>query len=178
MQRHRSYYYQRNLLLACAGLGFLGCAGPNRVARDARRFDFAQLDAERSPEVVRQLGRPPYIVRFEKGRTILVDFALDSKLFAVQDEDFTVVAKRDFYVLFREDGPPLLSEDGVEFEDRPRNFFCFGFRMRAKQPTTIDFALGRAATVGWLEEQMIAPAIDRAPPPVVCGFEELETPSC
>jgi len=48
-----------------------------------------------------------------------------------------LVARRDFYVLFRTDGPPLLSEDGVEFEDRPPGSFRLGLRAGRGEPTSI-----------------------------------------
>ncbi len=136
-------YYKRSFLPAFAALLFgVGCAGPNQVARSAPTIDFESFDRDRSPELLRRLQKPPYIVKFRAGQVIPVDFTLDSKLMKTRDEDFVVVAKRDFYVLFRGDGPPLLSADGVEFEERPKNYFRFGFRLKGKEPTTIDLGLG------------------------------------
>ena len=136
------YNRRRNALLAGVWLLAGGCAGPNQVARGAPTLPFEQLQTQRSPELVQRLQHLPYIVKFSKGQAVPVDFTLDSIVFEVRDEDFVIVAKRDFYLLFREGGPPLLSLDGVEFEDRPRNYFRFGFKMYKNEPTVIDFALG------------------------------------
>lgn len=142
MLRFIRIYYMCSALTLGATLLAAGCAGPNQVARTAPRIDFAQFDTQRSPELVAQLGNPPYVVHFEKGRVIPVDFALESKLMSTQNEDFEIVVTRDFYVLFRADGPPLLSEDGIEFEEKHENSFRFGFRMKGQEPTVVDLGLG------------------------------------
>jgi hypothetical protein len=144
MLRLAHNYYERSgySALVAVGLALAGCAGPNSVARSAPTFPFESFENERSPELVRRLQNPPYIVKFKAGQVIPVDFTLDSQFLEAREEDFVIVAKRDFYLLFRADGPPLLSADGVEFEDRPRNYFRFGFRMKDREPTTIDFGLG------------------------------------
>jgi hypothetical protein len=138
----RNYYMCSGLALGVTLLAAGGCAGPNQVARTAPRIDFARFDAQRSPELVARLGKPPYVVYFEKGRVIPVDFALDSRLMSTRNEDFEIVVTQPFYVLFRADGPPLLSEDGVEFEERPENSFRFGFRLKGQEPTVVDLGLG------------------------------------
>ena len=137
-------YYKRSKswLLALCALALAGCGGANQTARQAPTIPYERLRTARSPELVRQLGRPPYIIKVSAGTVIPVDFDLDSRWLAVRDEDFVLVAKRDFYLLVRADGPPVLSEDGVEFEDKPRNYFRFGFRLRGREPTTVDLALG------------------------------------
>ena len=135
-------YYNRSFMIPAALLFAVGCGGANQVARNAPTVPFDRFDSDRSSALLSQLQKPPYIVKFRAGQVIPVDFTLDSKLMRAQDEDFVVIAKRDFYVLFRSDGPPLLSADGVEFEERPKNYFRFGFRLRGKEPATIDLGLG------------------------------------
>jgi hypothetical protein len=144
MTRLACDYYRRSKyrLVALCALALAGCGGANQTAREAPTLAYERLQTARSTQLVQQLGRPPYIIKVAAGTAIPVDFDLDSRVLAVRDEDFVLVAKRDFYLLMRADGPPLLSEDGVEFEDKPRNYFRFGFRLRGQEPTTVDFALG------------------------------------
>ena len=123
-------------------MGLAACAGPNQVARGAPRLSFKQLETERSPELVSRLGKLPYVLKFEAGQTLPVKFTLDSLVVDAKEADFVLVAKRDFYLLFQENGPPLLSLDGIEFEERPKNYFRLGFKMQKAEPTTIDLALG------------------------------------
>jgi len=122
--------------LAGLSLVAIGCAGPNAVARDATRIEFVDV-AQGQPEA-RRMTDLPFVLHVVAGQVIPIDWGIDSSLFSVEGGPARLVAQRDFYVLFRADGPPLLSEDGVEFEDRPPNAFRLGLRARRDEPTTIE----------------------------------------
>ena len=119
-----------------------GCAGPNQIAATAPRIPFSEIADGRASPHLQKLQAPPVVIHVQAGQKIPGDFAADSKLLAVEGGDFTLVAKRDFYVLFRTDGPPLLSEDGVEFEDQPRGTFMIGLRVLKDQPATVQLRVG------------------------------------
>ena len=139
---HGFKYYRRSKIGCWIALALLGCAGPNAVARDAPTIEFEQLRAAPSSALAQQLGQPPYIIKFEAGEEIPVDFVLESTLLATRDEDFVLIAKRDVYLLIRDDGPPVLSADGVQFEAKKKNWFRFGFRVTKREPSSIDLGLG------------------------------------
>lgn len=125
------------LLLVAAG-----CAGPNQLARTAPVVPFPDIAQGQPPsQAIEHLQRLPFVLHVPKGQQIPVDFALDSGLFELETGDLRLVAKRDFWVLFRADGAPLLSDDGVEFEKRPRNAFSLGLRVEKDQPARVDVRL-------------------------------------
>ncbi|HVZ31486.1 MAG TPA: hypothetical protein VG963_03625 [Polyangiaceae bacterium] len=135
----KSYLACLALLSAVVGAG---CAGPNAVARSAARVDFATLArAADQPD-----GRPPltlpFVLHVAAGQEVPLDFQLNSRVFALDPGPLKLVAKRDFYVLFRDDGPPLLSEDGQQFEVRPQNTFRFGLRVVKHEPAQVELYLG------------------------------------
>jgi hypothetical protein len=76
-------------------------------------------------------------VHFKAGQVIPFSFALESKLFELEVPPLTIKAKRDIYLLIRADGPPLLSEDGVDFEKRVQNAFMFGFALKKGQTAEV-----------------------------------------
>jgi len=123
-------------ILVGLSLAVAGCAGPNAAARNATRIEFADV-ASGQPEA-RRMMELPFVLHVVAGQEIPIDWGIDSSLFTVEGGPARLVAQRDFYVLFRADGPPLLSEDGVEFEDRPRNSFRLGLRARRDEPTTLE----------------------------------------
>jgi hypothetical protein len=45
-------------------------------------------------------------------------------------------------VLLREDGPPIISEDGVDFDSKPKNSFAVGFAAMKDKPATVKMVLG------------------------------------
>jgi hypothetical protein len=127
------------LLSAVVGAG---CAGPNAVARSATRVEFAALGkGGESPDAKPPLTLP-FVLHVAAGEEVPFDFQLNSRVFALDPGPLKLVAKRDFYVLFRNDGPPLLSEDGQQFEDRPQNTFRFGLRVVKNEPTKVELYLG------------------------------------
>jgi hypothetical protein len=129
------------LALVSAVLG-AGCAGPNAVARSAARVEFATLgQGADSPDAKSPLTLP-FVLHVAAGQEVPLDFQLNSRLFALDRGPSKLVAKRDFYVLFRDDGPPLLSEDGQQFEQHPQNTFRFGLRVVKHEPTQVELYLG------------------------------------
>ena len=134
-------YYSRSILV-CVLLGLTACAGPNAMARTIAPIGFGSLDHGDRHAHLQRLQRLPFIVHFRAGDTIPVDFVLDSSLLGLPPQSLSLVAKRDFYVLFREDGPPLLSEDGVDFERRSKNHFAFGFVLQGEEPARVKIGIG------------------------------------
>jgi hypothetical protein len=127
------------LLSAVSGSG---CAGPNAVARSASRVEFATLgQGAESPAANSPLALP-FVLHVAAGQEVPLDFQLNSRVFALNPGPLKLVAKRDFYVLFRDDGPPLLSEDGQQFEERRQNTFRFGLRVVKHEPTKVELYLG------------------------------------
>ena len=135
-------HYTGGLLLMLLGMS---CASPNTVARDASKLDFATI-AQGTPAPGAAPAASalvvPFVLHVAAGQEIPVDFRLESRVFTLDTGPLKLVAKRDFYVLFREDGPPLLSEDGVEFEERVNNTFRFGLRVVKDEPATVELFLG------------------------------------
>jgi hypothetical protein len=124
------------LLMLCTTLA--GCAGPNQIAARAPRIAFSDLDQGDRQAFIQKLSQPPYVVHFKAEQQIPFTFALESGLFEMEVPPLTITAKRDFYLLVRADGPPLLSEDGVDFKKRVRNSFMFGFSLKKDQPTEVQ----------------------------------------
>lgn len=124
------------LLVLCTTLA--GCAGPNGVAARAPRIAFSDLDQGDKKALIQRLSQPPYVVHFKAGQRIPFSFALESRLFEMDVPPLTITAKRDFYLLIRANGPPLLSEDGVDFKKRVQNAFMFGFSLKKDRPTEVQ----------------------------------------
>lgn len=142
------------LALLSAVIG-TGCAGPNSVARNAARVDFAALAQGAASRDAKPPLTLPFVLHVAAGQEVPLDFQLNSRVFALDPGPLKLVAKRDFYVLFRADGPPLLSEDGQEFEQRPQNTFRFGLRVVKHEPTKVELYLGIRP-----EPQPAAPHVD------------------
>jgi hypothetical protein len=119
----------------------VACAGPNTVARSAPRVAFTEIAQGQPGPAVERLQHVPFVLHVQQGQEIPVEFGLDSSLFSFEPGPMKLVAKRDFYVLFRKDGPPLLSDDGVEFEKRPKNAFMFGLSVQKDQPAKVELRL-------------------------------------
>jgi hypothetical protein len=118
-----------------------GCAGPNQLAKNAPRVAFEALgesDQASARLVLRQL---PVVLHFKPGQHVPVDFGIESRLFEVDLPELDLLVRREFFLLLRPDGPPLLSEDGLEFEERPKNSFMLGFDVRDGKPTTLHLGL-------------------------------------
>lgn len=123
-------------------LAALGCAGPNQIAATASRVSIAELNGNNRGAAAQKLSRMPVLLEFNAGDRIPVSLALDSELATLEAQEITLVAKRKFYLLLRDDGPPLLSGDGVEFEERRKNSFFMGFEVRKTHPTRMRLGVG------------------------------------
>lgn len=152
---HPKSYLARIAFSIAVAFAVAGCAGPNAVARNAARVDFAALGrGGASPDGKSPLTLP-FVLHVAAGQEVPLDFQLNSRVFALDPGPLKLVAKRDFYVLFRDDGPPLLSEDGQQFEERAKNTFRFGLRVVKDEPTKVELYLGIRP-----EPQPVAPHAD------------------
>ena len=131
-------------LLGFSLLGFtaLGCAGPNKIAANASRVTLAELNGTERADAFQKLSSLPTVLEFKQGDRVPVSLMFDSELAALEAPDFTLVAKRTFYVLLRSDGPPLLSRDGIDFEESHKNSFFVGFDVRRPKQTRMHIGLG------------------------------------
>lgn len=119
-----------------------GCAGPNQVAAGAPRIPFEQLNQQQHASQLMGLQDQPVVIHFKEGQEIPFNFVLDSRLLALTPPDMKLRVKSAFFLLLRADGPPLLSEDGVEFEEQPKNSFMLGFDVQRGQPAALNLRLG------------------------------------
>ena len=137
-------YYKRSsrpaglLMLLTA----LGCAGPNQIAKTADRIAFADLKGDQRRAAFSRLARGTTIVHFKRGDRVPLDFKLDSSLAELADPDLMLVVKRDFYLLIDPDGPPRVSEDGIDFESKAKNYFLFGFKVPKSGDAKMVLRLG------------------------------------
>ena len=122
-------YYNRSSAAALLLLTALGCAGPNQIAKTADRIAFADLQGDQRRAAFSALAKGSTIVHFKRGDRVPLDFKLDSSLAELADPDLMLVVKRDFYLLIDPAGPPRVSEDGVDFETKAKNYFFFGFNV-------------------------------------------------
>lgn len=120
----------------------LGCAGANQAAADASRLSFSELDGSEREQAFQKLTALPAVLEFKAGDRVPVTFLLDSELLELEPVAFNLVAKRTFYLLLRSDGPPLLSADGVDFEQRRKNSFFVGFDVRKGRATRLRLGVG------------------------------------
>lgn len=126
------------LALASTGCG----AGPNQIAASAQRIPFDQLDQKHHAQLLMSLNEHPVVIHFKEGQEIPFHFVLDSRLLSLTPPDMKLRVKSAFFLLLRADGPPLLSEDGIEFEEQPKNSFMLGFDIRQGQPAALNLRLG------------------------------------
>jgi hypothetical protein len=135
-----NYYLCSLLCLLC--VASLGCAGPNQVAANASRVTLVELNGTERAAAFQKLSSLPVVLEFKQGDRVPVSFMFDSELASLEAPDFTLIAKRTFYVLLRNDGPPLLSRDGIDFEERRKNSFFVGFDVRRPKQTRMRIGLG------------------------------------
>jgi hypothetical protein len=129
------------ITLLCSSALF-GCAGPNTVAASAPRIRFDQLSQREHAEQIMSVSEQPVVVHFKQGQEVPLHFVFDSRLLALVPQDMKLTVSRDFFLLLRADGPPLLSEDGVEFEEQPQNSFMLGFDVKQGAPAALNLRLG------------------------------------
>jgi hypothetical protein len=117
-------------------------ASNNQVAKTAPRVPIAHI-ATLAPEARAQaLARLPVILEIRKGDTFPIEPLLESRLVALHTEGgWTVEALETFYVLLPEEGAPVVSLDGVDFEQRVQNSFGAGFEAKAGQPPKVRLAV-------------------------------------
>jgi hypothetical protein len=143
----RKYYAHSNFsLLALAALlasGLIGCAASaTQLAREAPRVPIAHISELPEAERAQALAGLPMVLEVRKGDRFPIDALLDSTLLKLETpETWTVEALQPFYVLLRPEGPPLLSTDGVDFEQRAQNSFSFSFNAQKGQPARIRLAI-------------------------------------
>ena len=142
MRRLVSPYRLFSVALLWLALAPSGCAGPNSIAAGAPRIPFEQLDQKHHAAQLMGLSEQPVVIHFKEGQEIPFNFVLDSRLLSLTPPDMKLRVKTAFFLLLRADGPPLLSEDGVEFEEQPKNSFMLGFEVQRDKPPALNLRLG------------------------------------
>jgi hypothetical protein len=128
---------------ALAGLA-LGCGASNsQIAKSARRVPVAQLSTLPPAERASALASLPLILEIHKGDTFPVETLLESRLLALHSEGaLRVEALETFYVLLNREGAPVVSHDGIAFDDAPgKNSFGVGVSATADKPATVHVSL-------------------------------------
>ena len=125
MRRLPSSWCRFSIVGLLVALGSSGCAGPNQVAAGAPRIPFNELGHH--TQQLMALGEQPVVIHFKVGQEVPLAFVMDSRLVTLAPQDLKLHVKSDFFLLLRADGPPLLSEDGVEFEEEMPNTFIVDF---------------------------------------------------
>lgn len=131
------------VLAAALGLFALACgASNNQVAKTARRVPVAHIASMPPAEREKALTGLPLILEIRKGDVFPIEPLLESRLVALHTEGaWKVEALETFYVLLREEGAPIVSVDGVDFEQHTRNSFGVGFDAQKGQPAKLRVAL-------------------------------------
>lgn len=121
----------------------VSCAASNtHVAQSARRVPVAHIRELPAAERPKAMASLPLVLEIRKGDRFPIEVVLDSRLITVHTEGtWTMEAKQAFFVLLREDGPPIISDDGVDFDHKVNNSFGVGFEMREGQPAKLRIAL-------------------------------------
>jgi hypothetical protein len=123
--------------------GLLGCgASAAQLARESPHVPIAHITELPEADRASALASLPLVLEVRQGDRFPIEAVLDSTLLKLDTEGtWTVEALQPFYVLLRPEGPPLLSTDGVDFEQRTQNSFNFGFKADKDQPARIRLAL-------------------------------------
>lgn len=126
-------------LIACSASG-------TELARGAPRVPIAHLSELPEAERASSLSALPVVLEVRKGDRFPIEAILDSTLLRLHtDGEWSVEALEPFYVLLRPSGPPLLSSDGVDFDQSAQNSFNFGFGAERGRPANIRLALSLRA---------------------------------
>lgn len=142
MRRLPSRWCRFSIVGLLVALGSIGCGGPNKVAAGAPHIPFNALSQAQYSEQLMSLGEQPVVIHFKVGQEVPLAFLMDSRLLTIAPQDLKLRVKSDFFLLLRADGPPLLSEDGVEFEEEPINTFTVEFDTpKADQPAKMKLRL-------------------------------------
>jgi hypothetical protein len=131
------------LLAGALGLLASACgASNNQIAKSARRVPVAHMATLPPDERAKALATLPVILEIRKGDTFPVEALLESRLVALHTEGaWRVEALQTFYVLLREEGAPVVSVDGVDFDQPVQNSFGAGFNAQKEQPTKIQLVV-------------------------------------
>ena len=142
MRRLPSPWCRFSIVGLLVALGSSGCGGPNKVAAGAPHIPFNALSQGQYSEQLMSLGEQPVVIHFKVGQEVPLAFVMDSRLLTIAPQDLKLHVKSDFFLLLRADGPPLLSEDGVEFEEEAPNTFLVDFDApKADQPAKMKLRL-------------------------------------
>jgi hypothetical protein len=165
LERHSNYYNHSNQLstprrsawapLSACALGAVLCvacgASNNQIARSARRVPVAHFSELPPAERAKALESLPVILEIRKGDTFPVEALLESRLLTLHTEGaWTVEARQTFYVLLREEGAPVVSTDGIHFDEpeKNKNSFGVGIDSQKDQPAKVRVALRWHASEG------------------------------
>lgn len=138
----RAWQLAQALALPLAG-SLIACgASGTELARGAPRVPIAHLAELPEAERASSLSELPVVLEVRKGDRFPIEAVLDSTLLQLHtDGQWSVEALEPFYVLLRPSGPPLLSSDGVDFDQSAQNSFNFGFGAQRDRPASIRLAL-------------------------------------
>lgn len=136
-------------LCVASALGCMtsGCMTSNSArAEHARHVPLAHLSELPEAERGAALAKLPVVLEIRKGDRFPVEVLIDSRLLKLDaPAPWALEAREDFFVLLNEAGPPALSEDGVDFDTRPKNTFSFGVEAVAGKPPAVHLVLGLRA---------------------------------
>lgn len=134
------------LLALCVLLAACG-ASNTQLAQGARRVPIAHIAELPAAERPNALGSLPMVLEIRKGDRFPIEAVLDSTLLRLHTEGtWSLEATQAFYVLLREEGPPVISEDGIDFDTKTRNSFAVGFGAKKSGPAKVRMVLGFHAT--------------------------------
>lgn len=147
--RSLRHLQQATPLLALGAL-LAACGASNtRLAQGARRVPIAHISELSEAERPNALGSLPIVLEIRKGDRFPLEAVLDSRLLTLHTEGtWSLEAAQTFYVLLREEGPPVISEDGVDFDSKTKNSFSVGFAAKQSEPAKVRLVLGFHAKDG------------------------------
>lgn len=133
----------RVVTATASALVLSACAASNsQLARNAPRVPIAHLRELSEQEPGKALASLPVVLEIREGDRFPIDAMLDSRLLTLHAEGpWSLQATQTFYVLLREDGPPVISEDGVDFDTKPKNSFNVGFMATKTEPAKLKLVL-------------------------------------
>ena len=126
------------------GLLLAACGASNtQLAQGARRLPIAHISELPEAERPNALTSLPLVLEIRKGDRFPIEAVLDSRLLTLHTEGtWSLEATQTFYVLLREEGPPVISEDGIDFDSKTRNSFAVGFGAQQREPAKVRVVLG------------------------------------
>jgi hypothetical protein len=133
----------RWLIVSAFSAWLAGCGASNSfVAQNARRIPVAHISELSEAERTRAFEALPIVFEVRKGDRFPLEVVLDSRLLKIETPGpWNLEALETFYILLREDQPPVISEDGVDFDTKAQNAFSFGFVAKKGQPPKVRLLL-------------------------------------